>query len=124
MKLTLSFIVTLLLPFLVPAQLAAQPSAPGLAAKSYVLYDFNSNQILVSQNGNERIEPASLTKLMTAYLTFNALKLGQLSLDELIMPYAEALRIAGEESRMFLDKNKPVTIGERQAVNGAAVLAE
>ena len=112
MKLTLSFLITLLLPPLAQAQPAALPPAPVLAAKSYILYDFTSNQILVNQNGNERIEPASLTKLMTAYLTFTALKLDQLTLGDLIAPTAGALRIEGQESRMFLDKNKPVTVAE------------
>src|SRR5450631_706745 len=42
-------------------------AAPQLAAKSYLLYDYTSNQILVNQNGDARMEPASLTKLMTAY---------------------------------------------------------
>ena len=112
MKLTLSFLITLLLPTLAQAQPATLPPAPVLAAKSYILYDFTSNQILVNQNGNERIEPASLTKLMTAYLTFTALKLGQLTLGQLINPSTEALRTDDEESRMFLEKNKPVTVAE------------
>jgi D-alanyl-D-alanine carboxypeptidase (penicillin-binding protein 5/6) len=60
-------------------EIALQP-APALAAKSYVLYDYTSNQVLVSKNGDERVEPASLTKLMTAYITFSAIKQGKLSL--------------------------------------------
>ncbi len=101
-----------LLPLLAHAQVDPPPLAPALAAKSYILYDYTSNQILVNQNGNERIEPASLTELMTVYLTFAALKLRQLTPDDLIMPSAEALRIDGEESRMFLDKARPVTAAE------------
>ena len=50
------------------------PAAPALAARSYLLYDFRSGQTLVSHNAEERVEPASLTKLMTAYLVFGALK--------------------------------------------------
>ena len=110
MKLLLQF--SLLLPLLAHAQIDPPPLVPALAAKSYILYDYTSNQILVKQNGNDRIEPASLTKLMTAYLTFTALKLRQLTPDDLIMPSAEALRIDDEESRMFLDKAKPVTAAE------------
>ena len=112
MKHSLSFL-PFLLTLLLPVAAQAQPApAPVLAAKAYVLYDFDSGQVLVAQSSTERIEPASLTKLMTAYLTFNALKLGQFSPGELIVPSAEALRIAGEESRMFLDRNKPVTVAE------------
>lgn len=112
MKFTLSFLIVLLFPLLAQAQVANLPPAPVLAAKSYLLYDFTSNQILVDQNGNERTEPASITKLMTAYLTFNSLKLNKFSLNQTITPSEEALRAQGVESRMFLDKNKPVTIAE------------
>lgn len=110
MKLTLLFLVALLLPALANAQ--ATPPAPVLAAKSWLLYDYTSNQILVNENGNERVEPASLTKLMTAYLAFTALKQGKLSLNQSVIPSAEALRAQGEESRMFLAPNKPATIAE------------
>jgi len=110
MKITLLFLAALLLPALSHAQ--SIPPAPALAAKSYLLYDYTSNQILVNENGNERIEPASLTKLMTAYLTFTALKQGKLTLHQSVTPSAEALRPQGEESRMFLAPDKTVTIAE------------
>jgi D-alanyl-D-alanine carboxypeptidase (penicillin-binding protein 5/6) len=112
MKFPLSFLIVLLFPILAQAQPGNLPPAPVLAAKSYLLYDFTSNQILFDQNGNDRTEPASITKLMTAYLTFSALKLNKLTLNQTITPAAEALRTQGVESRMFLDKNKPVTIAE------------
>jgi len=112
MKFALSFLIALLFPLFAQAQLASLPPAPVLAAKSYLLYDFTSNQILVDQNGNERTEPASITKLMTAYLTFNSLRLNKLSLNQTVVPSEAALRAQGVESRMFLDKNKPVTIDE------------
>lgn len=112
MKFTLSFIVALFLPLLAQAQIPGPSPVPVLAAKSYLLYDFTSNQILVNQNGNQRSEPASLTKLMTAYLTFSSLRQKKFSLDHAISPPEEALRALDAESRMFLDKNKPVTIAE------------
>ena len=80
-----------------------QPSVPPLAAKSYVLYDFTSNQILSNQDSDKRFEPASLTKLMTAYLTFSALRLNQISLGQSTLPPPEALQSEETESRMFLD---------------------
>jgi D-alanyl-D-alanine carboxypeptidase (penicillin-binding protein 5/6) len=110
MKITLLLLVALLLPALSHAQ--SIPPAPVLAAKSYLLYDYTSNQILVNENGNERIEPASLTKLMTAYLAFTALKQGKLSLNQSVTPSADALRPQGEESRMFLAPNKAATVAE------------
>lgn len=112
MKFALSFLIALFFPLFAQAQLASLPPAPVLSAKSYLLYDFTSNQILVDQNGNERTDPASITKLMTAYLTFNSLRLKKLSLDQTVIPSEAALRTQGAESRMFLGKNKPVTIAE------------
>ena len=112
MKLSKLFFVALLFPALSQGQQGGVPAAPVLAAKSYVLYDYTSNQILVNHNGNDRAAPASLTKLMTAYLTFNALKLNQLSMTQSTFPTEEALRGQSEELRMFLDKNKQVTIAE------------
>ncbi len=112
MKFTLSFLTLLLLPLLAQAQQESLPPAPVLAAKSYLLYDYTSNQILANEHGNERVEPASLTKLMTAYLAFSAIKRDKLVLAQTIIPSVEALRSQGEESRMFLHQNKPVTVAE------------
>lgn len=86
------------------------PPAPALAAKAYVLYDYSSNQLLVGKNAHDHFQPASLTKLMTAYVTFSALKQGRLSLEQIMTPSAAALKVQGEESRMFLEANKPVKI--------------
>ena len=98
-----------------PAKAAGQViayEAPHLAAKSYLLYDYTSNQILVNQNGDARMEPASLTKLMTAYLTFDALKHGTLSLkQELTVPVA-AVRSKGDESRMLLKAGQAVSVDD------------
>ena len=112
MKFALTCLLSLLLPALAQAQQLGVPLPPVLAAKSWLLYDLASNQILVNENANERIEPASLTKLMTAYLTFTALRQNKLALAQTIMPAAEALHAKDEESRMFLDPNKPVTVDE------------
>ena len=108
-------------------------SAPPLTvdARAYLLYDFSSRQVLAEQRGHEHMEPASLTKLMTAYLAFSALRDKKLALDQTIKPAPEAIRPQGEESRMFLESSKPVTVAELlrglivQSGNDAArVLAE
>ena len=91
-----------LLPVLASAQPTIMPATPQLAAKSYLLYDYTSNQILVNQNGDARMEPASLTKLMTAYLAFDALRHGTLSLEQKLNVPAAAVRNSGDESRMLL----------------------
>jgi len=86
--------------------------APQLAAKAWLLYDYTSQRILVSQNGDERMEPASMTKLMTAYLAFDAITHETISLNqELNVPIA-ATRGSGGESRMLLKAGQTVTVDE------------
>jgi D-alanyl-D-alanine carboxypeptidase (penicillin-binding protein 5/6) len=103
-------LIFLLLPSILYAQQPAVPSAPPIAAKAYVLTDFNSGQQLVSQNPNQRIEPASLTKLMTAYLTFAALKQKTLTKEQVVPVSTRAWKSEG--SRMFIEPNKPVAVEE------------
>ncbi len=102
----------LLFPQLLFAQpaVASVPAVPPLAAKAYLLLDFNSGQLLASQNPDERMEPASLTKLMTAYLTFSALKQKTLKSDQVVPVSERAWRAEG--SRMFIEPRKPVTVDE------------
>ena len=58
------------------------PTAPTLAAKGYVLLDFNSGQIIAEDKGDQRMEPASLTKMMTTYVISHELKAGNISLQD------------------------------------------
>lgn len=83
---------------------------PDLAVKAYLLKDFNSGHVIATQNGSMRVEPASLTKIMTAYLSFKAVKNGHLTLNQ-TLPVSEAAWKA-EGSRMFIEPNKPVTVDE------------
>lgn len=111
------FAVLALLIALVTAQSAlAQPSSfpapPSLAAKAYVLYDFNSSQLLVSQEGNTRMAPASLTKLMTAYIAFDALKHNTLTLQQSLTVPQAAVRSASGESRMLLTAGQKVSVDD------------
>ena len=84
--------------------------APSVAARSWLLLDFGSGQLLASAAADERIEPASLTKLMTAYLAFSALKQGTLKLEQAVPISEKAWKASG--SRMFVEPNKPVTVDE------------
>lgn len=104
------FFAGLLLSFTSYALQQAEP--PVLASKSYLLYDFSSNQILVNQNGHARLEPASLTKLMTAYLTFSAIKQDKLKLDQTLTVPVDAPRNSSGESRMLLKPGQSVTVDE------------
>ena len=83
---------------------------PTVAAKAWLLLDHGSGQVLAAKDPEARIEPASLTKLMTAYLTFAALKQGTLKLDQVVPVSPRAWKMEG--SRMFIAPDKPVTVDE------------
>ena len=129
MKFVLIFLLALS-PTLVFSQ-EQTPSPPFLAANSYALYDCNSGQFLVEQNASVHIPTAHLTKLMTAYVVFSAIKQGKLTLTQELLPSSYATRMQDEEPRMYLKAGKAVTVEELlrglivQSANDAArVLAE
>ncbi|HUP93273.1 MAG TPA: D-alanyl-D-alanine carboxypeptidase family protein [Burkholderiales bacterium] len=103
-------VLLLLLSHPLFAQQPAVPNPPPIAAKAYLLADFNSGQVLVSQNPHQRIEPASLTKLMTAYLTFAALRQKTLKPEQIVTVSVRAWKSEG--SRMFIEPDKPVSVEE------------
>ncbi|HUL91842.1 MAG TPA: D-alanyl-D-alanine carboxypeptidase family protein [Burkholderiales bacterium] len=92
------------------AALAQAPVPPALGARAWLLMDATSGQTLASRNPDERIEPASLTKLMTAYIAFAALKARSLAPGQAIRVSERAWRASG--SRMFIEPKKPVTVLE------------
>ena len=94
----------------VSAQQSAAPNPPPIAARAFILTDFSSGQPLVAHNVNQRIEPASLTKLMTAYVTFAALRQKTVTLDQVVPVSARAWKSEG--SRMFIEPSKPVAVQE------------
>lgn len=105
--------------------------SPTINAKSWLLLDATSNQILASSKPDIRIEPASLTKLMTAYVVFNALKEKKLQLYQMITVSTHAWRIDPSSSKMFIEPCTPVSVDNLlyglivQSGNDAAVaLAE
>ncbi|MDP1684296.1 D-alanyl-D-alanine carboxypeptidase family protein [Hydrogenophaga sp.] len=84
------------------------PQVPEVAAKAYLLMDVTSGQVLASLNPDQAVEPASLTKLMTAYIVFDALKAGKITLAQ-TMPVSErAWKMPG--SRMFIDPKMQVPV--------------
>ena len=103
-----SFILAL---FISPALALAQVAPPpALAVKAYLLQDFNSGSTIVSYKQDEKIEPASLTKIMTAYVVFGAIQQGHLKLDQTLPVSEKAWKVEG--SKMFIEPNKPVTVDE------------
>ena len=111
------FLLTALL-FAVSLTVSAQ-TAPqlSLAANAWLLIDHQTGQVLTAHNPDERIEPASLTKLMTAYVTFSALRAGTITLDQEVAVSETAWRMTG--SRMFIEPGRPVTV--EQLINGMIV---
>ncbi|MDH5767125.1 MAG: D-alanyl-D-alanine carboxypeptidase [Gammaproteobacteria bacterium] len=114
---------------LVEAVVSPVPAPPKQPAKSYLLIDFNSDSVLAEKNIDQQIEPASITKLMTAYVVYKELDAGRLSLDESVTVSEKAWRMGG--SKMFIEVGKKVRLGDLlkglviQSGNDAAVaLAE
>ncbi|MEN9314438.1 MAG: D-alanyl-D-alanine carboxypeptidase dacC precursor [Pseudomonadota bacterium] len=88
----------------------AQTPAPALAARSWLLIDVTSGQTIAGTDADRKVEPASLTKLMTAYLAFSALQQKKLSPDQRPAVSQAAWKAIG--SRMFVDPAKPATVDE------------
>ncbi len=103
------FIAAFALPFLAGTALAQQlPQAPEIAAKEFLLLDVNSNQILAQKDIDTPIEPASLTKLLSVYVVFDALKAGKITLEQKMPVSERAWKTPG--SRMFIDPKMQVPV--------------
>ena len=101
--------------------------APAIAAKSWLLLDATSGQVIASQEQNMRIEPASLTKVMTAYVAFAAIRDKRITLDQMVNVSERAWKVDASSSKMFIDPRVPVSISDLlhglmiQSGNDAAV---
>lgn len=103
-------VMTAVFLFLVAAFASAAPlpSPPLLSANSYLLFDHKSGEVLAAKDPDKRIEPASLTKMMTAYIVATELKRGSIALDEPVIISAEAQSMPG--SRMFIEADTVVPL--------------
>jgi len=86
------------------------PPPPNLASSSYLLIDANSQEVLVEKNASERIPPASLTKIMTAYIVEEEINSGRLKVEEMAPISVEAWRTGG--SKMFIREGTEVAVGD------------
>lgn len=86
------------------------PTAPALAAKGYVLIDATSGKVLASQNAEQQMPPASLTKMMTSYIISEAIRQGHIKLDDLVRVSEKAWRTGG--SKMFVKVGDMVPVRE------------
>jgi D-alanyl-D-alanine carboxypeptidase (penicillin-binding protein 5/6) len=105
------------------------PPVPPIAAKSWLLLDYQSQQLIASGSAEQRADPAALTKLMTAYVAFDAIRQKRITLAQPLPVSAKAAKMPG--ARMFLVPDRPATVDELlrglivQAANDAAIaLAE
>ena len=108
---TVSLIIAILAVVLnSPAWAAAKPipNPPTLDASSYFLVDYDSGRVLAEKEPDKHIEPASITKLMTAYLVDKAIADGDIGLDEMVTISEKAWRMKG--SKMFVEVGKKVSV--------------
>ncbi len=103
-----ALVPALVLVFVGPAALAQVPQPPEIAARAYLLLDVTAGQILAQKDIDMPVEPASLTKLMTAYLVFDALKAQKISLQQTLPVSVRAWKMPG--SRMFIDPKMQVPV--------------
>ena len=89
---------------------AAAPPPPSIGGKAWMVGDLSSGQVLGGEKADERFEPASLTKLMSAYLVFAALRDRKLTAEQRVAISPRAWKAPG--ARMFVDPKKPVTVDE------------
>lgn len=90
------------------AVVTPNPSAPTVIAKSYILQDFDSGRILAELNSDQRLPPASITKLMTAYVVSQELHMGNIALADEVLISEKAWRMVG--SRSFIEVNTKVSV--------------
>lgn len=95
---------------LVQAQTLNTPKPPTVAADSYLLMDFHSEKILAEKDIHRQVDPASITKMMTAYVVFSELKSGRLNKSDLVTVSEKAWRTGG--SKMFIEVNKQVSVDD------------
>lgn len=101
----------LLLLFAIPglsAEPLPVPKPPSIGAKSFILMDFDSGRVIAEQDSAKRVEPASITKLMSAYAVFKELHSGKISLSDMVTVSEKAWRTPG--SRMFIEVGKQVSV--------------
>jgi D-alanyl-D-alanine carboxypeptidase (penicillin-binding protein 5/6) len=125
-------LLSALLGFLLMTSAHAQTiTPPTIAARAWLVLDASSQQVLASQEADTRVEPASLTKIMTAYLTFSAIRDKQLDMNQTINVSTHAWKVDSSSSKMFIEPDTAVRVTDLlhglivQSGNDAAVtLAE
>ena len=110
MKLRFALLLSIVLVSVANATNIPLPAPPSLDAKSYFIMDAKSGVVLAEHNPEERLAPASITKIMTAYVVFKALKDAHIKLTDEVLVSEKAWRMEG--SRMFIEVNKRVGVDD------------
>ena len=108
-------VCALIMPLIGMANSGLVPSPPAINADSYLLIDFDTGEVLVEHNADVQLPPASLTKLMTAYILAQEVELGRLSLNDLVPVSRNAWSqnpVFNGSSLMWIEPGKPVTVAE------------
>lgn len=110
MRVISSILLSLASLVLVPALQAAvvTPTPPAIEARAYILQDYDSGEVLVEVNADERMEPASLTKMMTVYVVLGELAAGKFSMEDRVPISKKAWKMGG--SKMFIEVGKEVPV--------------
>jgi len=118
MKITRLFITAVLFLFCMRVHaIDAIPAPPAIKADTYLIMDHDSGRVLVAQNADKRIHPASLTKIMTSYIIASELVARHINIDDPVVISEKAWRMPG--SRMFIEVNKQVPV--RDLINGVII---
>ncbi len=104
----LSRVILLLVPAIAFAAGKPIPAPPALKADSYFLFDYDSGKVMAEKDADKRVEPASITKLMTAYLVFKAIRDGDIAREEMVTISEKAWRKGG--SKMFVEVDTQVAV--------------
>ena len=106
--LNIAFGITALTAVLVAQAAVVKPTPPDVKARAYILQDFDSGKVLVEVNADESLEPASLTKMMTVYVTLAQLADGKFQIDDPVRISEKAWKMGG--SKMFIEVGKEVPV--------------
>jgi D-alanyl-D-alanine carboxypeptidase (penicillin-binding protein 5/6) len=110
LRLISGLIILFCFSLLAQAAPQAMPAPPQLAAKGFLLIDYNSGYVIAQDNADTRMEPASLTKMLSAYVVASELKNGNITLADKVTVSEKAWRMPG--SRMFIEVGKQVSVKE------------
>ena len=110
MQKTVHALLSLILLPLASAASVSVPAPPSVSATGYLLIDMDSDAVLAQKDAEQRLEPASLTKIMTAYAVFREINDGSVKLSDEVLVSEKAWKTPG--SRMFIEVNKRVSVEE------------